>query len=362
MAATLRDVARLAGVSFRTVSNVVNEYRYVSQATRAKVEAAIEELGYHPNYSARSLRLGRSKILGLAVPTLTQGYFAELTSEIIDAARERGYIVLTEQTNSRRELELDALQGPRRQMTDGLLINPLALTSEDAPLFSAERPVVLLGENVFCDQVDHVTMKNVEAAAAGTDYLIGLGHRRIALIGAATQDGPVMGTSTLRMKGYRQALQAHGIAPDPALELPAGTWRRADGAAGVRRLLDNGVAFDAVFAATDMLALGAMHELQVSGVSLPGDVSVLGFDNLVEGEYLTPTLSSVDGGRRRIADVAVSTLIDRIENPGAPAVYQEVDFTIVERESTGLRRPSVTSAHHDKPADGTAGPRPLTPA
>ena len=103
-------------------------------------------------------------------------------------------------------------------MTDGLLINPLALTSEDAPLFSTERPVVLLGENVFCDQVDHVTMKNVEAAAAGTDYLIGLGHRRIALIGAATQDGPVMGTSTLRMKGYRQALQAHGIAPDPALD------------------------------------------------------------------------------------------------------------------------------------------------
>jgi DNA-binding LacI/PurR family transcriptional regulator len=89
---------------------------------------------------------------------------------------------------------------------------------------------------------------------------------------------------------------------------------------------------------------------------------VLGFDNLVEGEYLTPTLSSVDGGRRRIADVAVSTLIDRIENPGAPAVYQEVDFAIVERESTGLRRPSVTFAHHDKPADGTAGPRPLTPA
>ena len=79
----------------------------------------------------------------------------------------------------------------------------------------------------------------------------------------------------------------------------------------------------------------AMHELQVSGVAIPGDVSVLGFDNLVEGEYLTPALSSVDGGRRRIADVAVSALIDRIENPGAPAVYQEVDFAIVERESTG---------------------------
>ncbi|MGA0568451.1 LacI family DNA-binding transcriptional regulator [Rathayibacter sp. KR2-224] len=337
MAATLRDVARLAGVSFRTVSNVVNGYKYVSEATRTKVEAAIAELDYQPNYSARSLRLGRSNLLGLAVPTLTQGYFAELASEIIDIARDRGYTVLTEQTNSTRALELDALQGARRQMTDGLLINPLALTSEDARVFATERPVVLLGENVFSPEVDHVTMRNVEAAQAGTEYLIDLGHRRIALIGRTDAAGPALGTSVLRVEGYRRGLQTRGIDRDPELELPTGAWAYEDGGSAVRSLLDRGIEFDAVFAVTDVLAIGALHELQASGLDVPGDVSVLGFDDLVESRYTTPSLSTIDGGRRRIADIAVDVLLNRIESPRAPVAFREVDFELIPRGSTGSR-------------------------
>lgn len=338
MAATLRDVAQLAGVSFRTVSNVINGYQYISDSTREKVEAAIAELGYQPNYSARSLRLGRSNLLGLAVPTLSQGYYAELASEIIDLARKRGFIVLTEQTNSARALELDALQGARRQMTDGLLINPLALSSVDAELFATERPVVLLGENVFSPDVDHVTMKNSEAAASAVELLISLGHRRIAIIGIADEGATAIGTAKLRTAGYHSALAAHGIERDDALELPVGTWRQEDGAAAVRLLLERGVEFDAVFALTDILAIGAMHELQAAGIAIPADVSVLGFDNLVESRYTVPELSTVDGGRRQIAEAAVRTLIERIEHPQAPHVFHEVDFTVIERGST-RRRP-----------------------
>lgn len=334
MAATLRDVARLAGVSFRTVSNVVNGYQYISDTTRSKVEAAIEELNYRPNYSARSLRLGRSNLIGLAVPALTQGYFAELTSEIIDTARARGIIVLTEQTNLSRELEIDALQGSRRQITDGLIIDPIALTSEDADQFVTQRPVVVLGENVFSPSVDHVTMKNVEAAAAATEYLIGLGRRRIALIGTTSPGGVTMGTSALRTQGYRQALAAHGIPHDPTLELPVGVWGREDGVAAIRSLIKAGTPFDAVFAVTDLLALGALHELNAAGLDIPDDVAVIGFDDLSDDVYATPSLSSVDAGRRSIAALAVDTLMDRIANPDRPPVYREVDFAIVEREST----------------------------
>jgi DNA-binding LacI/PurR family transcriptional regulator len=337
MAATLRDVARLAGVSFRTVSNVVNGYQYVSDATRARVEAAIAELGYQPNYSARSLRLGRSNLLGLAVPTLSIGYFGELASEIIDIARSRGYTVLTEQTNSSRERELDAVQGARRQMTDGLLINPLALNSDDATIFETERPVVLLGENVFSSTVDHVTMQNVAATQAGTEYLIRLGHRRIAFIGLAAPGGASVGTSVLRTEGYRRGLAAQGIEHDPRLELSAGSWAYEDGVSAVRSLLSAGVGFDAVFAATDVLAMGALHGLQTSGLDVPRDVSVLGFDDLVEGRYTTPTLSTVDGGRRQIADIAVDVLLARIESPTSPVAFREVAFSLIERESTRSR-------------------------
>jgi DNA-binding LacI/PurR family transcriptional regulator len=338
MAATLRDVAALAGVSFRTVSNVINGYQYISDSTRAKVEAAIAQLGYQPNYSARSLRLGRSNLLGLAVPTLSQGYYAELASEIIDLARKRGFIVLTEQTNSNRELELDALRGARRQMTDGLLINPLALSSDDAALFTTERPVVLLGENTFSTTVDHVTMKNTDAAASAVTFLIELGHRRIALIGIADAGATAVGTANLRTAGYHRALAEHGIERDATLELSVGFWRQEDGAAAVRQLLERGVEFDAVFALTDILAIGAMHELQAAGVSIPDDVSVIGFDDLVESRYTVPELTTVDGGRRQIAEAAVRTLINRIEKPQSPVVFHEVDFTIVQRGST-RRRP-----------------------
>lgn len=338
MATTLRDVAKLAGVSFRTVSNVVNGYAPVSDSTRAKVEAAIEELGYQPNHMARTLRLGRSNMLGLAVPRLAEGYFAELASEIIDVARERGYVVLTEQTGNTRALELDALRGARRQLTDGLIIAPVVLSSEDVEQFETERPVVVLGENVFSPRLDHVTMRNVAAARAATEHLLQLGHRRIAAIGSTEPGAPSVGTAVLRLQGYREALHGHGLEVDEALVRRVGQWGREDGARAVRELLDGSVDFSAVFAVTDMLAMGAAHELEASGLRVPEDVSVIGFDDLTEGQYTAPPLTTVDAGRRSIAEVAVTRLVDRIERPGGPPLFYEADFRIVERQSTARRR------------------------
>ena len=105
----------------------------------------------------------------------------------------------------------------------------------------------------------------------------------------------------------------------------------------MRSLLDRGIEFDAVFAVTDVLAIGALHELQASGLDVPGDVSVLGFDDLVESRYTTPSLSTIDGGRRRIADIAVDVLLNRIESPRAPVAFREVDFELIPRGSTGSR-------------------------
>ena len=335
MASTMLDVARLAGVSFKTVSNVINDYPHVSAATRAKVQAAIDELGYQPNLSARSLRSGRTGVIGLAVPELSLAYFAQLADEVINAAEKRGLVVLIEQTGGDRARELEVLRSPRLKLTDGLLFSPLGLGIDDAALVDIDTPLVLLGERIFNGPVDHVTMQNVEASRAATEHLITLGRQRIAVIGA--HQGEVIGSAGLRLTGYRQALDAAGIPFDDSLIAHVGTWHRANGADAMRRLLDTGVQFDGLFAMNDELALGAMRVLQESGRVIPRDVAVIGFDDIDEGKFSLPSLTTIDPGRREIAETAVDVLIERIAGKGkdsAPPRELLSAFRIVEREST----------------------------
>ncbi len=335
MTSTMHDVAKLAGVSFKTVSNVINHHPHVSDATRTKVQAAIDELGYQPNLSARSLRSGRSGVIGLAVPELSLAYFAQLADEVIQAAEKRGQVVLIEQTGGDRKRELEVLRSPRLQLTDGLLFSPLGLGIDDAALVDIDTPLVLLGERIFNGPADHVTMQNVEAARAATEHLIARGRRRIAVVGA--HEGEVIGSAGLRLTGYRQALDAAGIPFDESLIAYVGTWHRANGADAMRGLLASGVAFDGLFAMNDELALGAMRVLQEVGLVIPSDVAVIGFDDVDEGQYSIPSLSTIDPGRREIAETAVDVLLGRIaEKGGAKREPQELlsQFRLIVRESS----------------------------
>jgi DNA-binding LacI/PurR family transcriptional regulator len=337
MAATLRDVAALAGVSIKTVSNVVHDFEHIRPATRTKVRAAIDELGYKPNITARSLRSGRTGVIGLALPELSLSYFAELADAIIQAAERRHLVVLLEQTGGGdRDREIAMLTSPRLQLTDGLIFSPLGMSSEDAALLNVGYPLVLLGERVFGSPVDHVTMHNVAAAKAATLHLISRGRRRIAVIGA--HEGELVGSAALRMQGYREALAEAGIDFDPALIGNVGLWHRRDGAEAMRAVIDSGVAFDAVFGLNDALALGAMRVAQAAGLRVPEDVMFIGFDGLDEAKYSLPTLSTIDPGRDEIADTAVRLLVQRIDEgktPPEPEVYL-ADYAVIERESTAL--------------------------
>jgi DNA-binding LacI/PurR family transcriptional regulator len=334
MASTLHDVAQLAGVSIKTVSNVINDYPHIRAETRSKVEAAIAELGYQPNLSARSLRSGRTGVIGLAVPELSlSSYFAELADRMIAAAEQRGLTVLIEQTGGDRQRELDVLGGVRRKMTDGLLFSALGLQQEDAELLRRPYPLVLLGERIFGGPTDHVTMHNVEAARAGTEFLLGLGRRRIAVVGA--HEGEVVGSAGLRLRGYRQALEAAGEPYREELVGYALPWHRRDGAEVTRRLIASGARFDALFAFNDNLAFGAMRALQEAHIAIPGDVAVLGFDNLDDAEYSIPSLTTIDPGLPEIVETSIGLLVDRMTGR-LDQEPQEVmaSFRIVRREST----------------------------
>nr|WP_296068665.1 LacI family DNA-binding transcriptional regulator [uncultured Actinoplanes sp.] len=333
----LKDVAARAGVSIKTVSNVVNGYVHVAPATRARVQAAIDALGYVPNVAARQLRGGRSGVIALAVPELQLPYFAEIAGLIVQAAERRSWTVLIDQTDGQAERERNLVAGLRRHAIDGLIFSPLALAGEDLALRS-DIPMVLLGERVWYGPADHVAIDSTAAATEAVRHLCRLGRRRIAAIGV--QELPSAVTAHQRLAGYRTALAEAGLGIDPALEVPAGSFHRANGAEAMARLLDSGEPPDAVFCFNDLLALGAIRTLLTRGLSVPGDVAVIGFDDIEDGRFSTPTLSTIAPDAPRIAQLAVDLLAERLgDGSAATRAPRElrVDHRLVIRESTAGR-------------------------
>lgn len=332
--ATLRDVATRAGVSIRTVSNVVNGYAPVSDALRTKVEAALAELDYRPNLVARNLKQGRSGMIALVVPELDVPYFAELARAAITAGRERGYTVLVDQTDAEPEREREMLsRDSRLTLFDGLILSPLTLTAEELRQRGNKAPLVLLGEHLFDGSFSHVAIDNVAAAREATEHLIGLGRTRIAAIG----DQPYQSgeTAQLRTAGYRQALERAGLPYDPALVRPTERFHRRLGAAAAADLMALSSPPDAILCYNDLLALGALRGLLRAGVRVPEDVAVIGIDGIEEGEFATPSLSTVAPDKQQIATLAVERLVNLIEG-GAPTAPMEVRaaHTLLAREST----------------------------
>lgn len=333
MAVGLRDVAARAGVSVKTVSNVVVGYAHVSPRTRALVEAAIAELGYRPNLSARSLRGGRSGIIALAVPELSIPYFAELAQHAVKAAEERGFTMLIDQTEGRADRERLVMEGIREHLIDGLIYSPLALGQREIARRKDHTPLVLVGERAEGSTADHVGIDNVVAAREAVHHLVGLGRKRIAAIGAQrTAPGE---TARLRLAGYRLALADAGLPCKPGLVAQARDFHRSDGAQAMGRLLDRPVPPDAVFAFNDMLALGALRACYERGVRVPDDVAVIGFDDVEEGRFSAPSLSTISPDKAHIARAAIDLLVSRLNKPGPPAQREIViDHRLVVREST----------------------------
>lgn len=330
---SLKDVAARAGVSVRTVSNVVNNSAPVAEATRRRVQEAVDELGYRPNLAARSLRAGRTGIIGLLIPELHSPYFGELAGLLVDAAQRRSWTVLIDQTHGSAEGERRLLRGTGGRVVDGLIISPWALEPAELQRHAGTTPMVLLGERDPDHVADHVAVDNVRAAEEATAHLLALGRRRIAAVGLQPQLHN--GTAEQRLAGYRRALEVAGIAPDPALEADVATLHRDEGARAMRHLLDGPTTPDAVFAFSDELALGALHTALGRGVRVPEDLAVIGFDDIEDGRYGTPTLSTISPDKAQIAERALQCLADRIgSRTGLPPQSVVVPHRLVGRGST----------------------------
>ncbi|GAA1115952.1 LacI family DNA-binding transcriptional regulator [Kribbella jejuensis] len=292
-----------------TVSNVINGRPRVGAATRERVLAAISDLGYQVNLAARHLRAGRTGVVGLAVPELERPYFAQLAGRLADRFEAHGLRIVMERTGASREGELDAVAFSRLRMYDGLILSVVDIDPAELGQLRTDAPVVMIGERALPSRFDHVMMDNVDGARQATAHLLATGARRIAMLG-----GDLVGSATmpaLRAQGYALAHAEAGVPVDPELNVRTRFGLR-DGYQAIRSLLEQGSEFDAVFALTDVVAMGALRALADAGLRVPGDVQVVGFDDIDEAAYLVPALSTVNPGHEELADLITALLTAQI--------------------------------------------------
>jgi len=329
---TMADVGARAGVTARTVSNVLSGSTAVRPETRDRVLRAVDDLGYRMNTSARSLKTGRTGTITLAIPELGIDYFSDLAQRIMSESERHGWAVVIEQTGARRETELAILSGALRRHSDGLIFQPHALGPGDERHLTGNDRLVILGDRIFNGPVDHVAMANTEAARTATRFLVDRGRTRIAAIGSNPNVNTVSAAS-LRLQGYLQALEDAGLPVVDERIVVAEEWHLQDGAAAMTHLLNLPERPDAVFCFNDTLAIGALHAIAMAGLRVPDDIAVVGFDNVPAAQYAYPPLTTIEPGTDQIAKHAVDLLAARISGRTDPPREIITDCSLVVRRS-----------------------------
>ncbi|MBO0701576.1 MAG: LacI family DNA-binding transcriptional regulator [Candidatus Dormibacteraeota bacterium] len=311
--ATMKDVAAAAGVSTATVSYVLNGRRFVNPETRERVRAAIEALQYDVNDTARSLRRRTTSTLALIVPDLGNPFWPELAAVLQQEAPRAGYDIVLYSIDLPHQLGpelfhhyLRAIRGKRYDAViyaEALRLGPLSVQE----LVDTGTPVVLIGGNEY-PGTDRVYIDDYAAARDLMRHLLGRGHSRIAHITGA----PAMASTRQRLRAYRESLTEAGVEIDPELEVE-GTFLHAGGYAAMQRLLERRRRPTAVFAANDLTALGAMAACVDSGVNVPGEVAIAGFDDIAMATYVRPALTTVSHGQQDLGREAVRLAIQAHE-------------------------------------------------
>jgi LacI family transcriptional regulator len=335
---TQDDVAQAAGVSRFTVSCVVNNLSggnvRVSDETRKRVLAAVEQLGYVPDRMARSLRTRKTYTIAFILPDITNPFYPSFARGIQDVARHHQYDLLLVNTDGIVEQERKSLQAVKASQVDGIIYSQYHLTEEE--LMAIEIPIVLSGpQSDHFSHFDRLFVDNVTPSFEITSRLILTGHTRIAIL-AGDRDTP---PSQFRLAGYRQALAAHHLPEDPEL-VCFGDFSEACGTEQMQKLLELLQPPTAVFAANDLIALGAMMVLRKAGKRIPEDVALAGFDDIPTARYTTPSLTTVNQFQYNIGQKAAEMLFERIEGqiPAEPRVVQ-MPYELILRESSGTIPP-----------------------
>ncbi|HEU4597650.1 MAG TPA: LacI family DNA-binding transcriptional regulator [Pyrinomonadaceae bacterium] len=330
---SIREVAREAGVSTATVSHVINNTRYVSDEVRARVVAAVERCGYYPNAHARSLASGRSQIIGLVISDIANPFFPELVKSIETAAFERGYDVMLSNTNYDPERTSHYV----RRFIERKVAGVVLMTSElDTALVGelARRDVSV----VFLDlgrpgvHMSNLCVNYDAGIEEAISHLVSLGHRRIAFVG-----GPAsLPSAQKRLEAFRGSLRRH--LPDAPPLIFHGDFKLEGGRRAACEILAGRERPTAVVAANDMMALGAMGEFRAAGLDIPGDVSIVGFDDIAFASLTEPQLTTVCLPRIELGRRAVEAVLATVAHPDQQGVEINIQTYLVIRRSTAPAR------------------------
>lgn len=334
---TMKDVARRAGVSVATVSRVINETRYVNEELRLKVVEAMGDLSYHPNVLARSLRLGVSHTIGLVVPDNSNPFFAEIARAAETVGFENGYSVILCNSDKNVDRETTYVRVLIAKQVDGIIF--IATGSDIGNLLELTKqaiPVVVADRDIPQTLADVVLVNNEQGGYDAARYLLDLGHRSIAAIATPL----VPSASADRLRGYRRALNEAGT---PVREewVAYGPDSYLGGETAMAQLLQAEQRPTAVFAYNDVMAIGAYRAIKRSGLRIPQDISIVGFDDIALASAVIPALTTVAQPIAAVATQAMHLLMTRIRSSRTDRPGQRIvlDTNLVIRESCAALRP-----------------------
>ncbi|QUM87953.1 substrate-binding domain-containing protein [Moritella sp. 36] len=328
--ATIKDVARHAGVSTSTVSHVLNNTRYVSDDVSARVRTAVEELRYAPSALARSLKVQSTKTFGMLVTTSTNPFFGEVLKGVERRCYEHGYNLIlcnTEGDVTRMHANLDILLQKR---VDGLMLMCSEVESQGFNLFERHKPVPTVvmdwgPTNFPCDKIQDNSHRGGYMA---TQHLIAKGHTEIGCITGVLDKL----TAQQRFAGFTQAMEEAGLAINPKW-ITAGDFECEGGEKAFAEMVANGPLPSALFVCNDMMAMSVINSASKKGISVPEDLSIIGYDDIKLAKYMTPSLTTIHQPKHRLGQKAVDMLLEQIKSKIESNQIIELEPTLVERDS-----------------------------
>ena len=330
--ATMKDVARVAGVSTSTVSHVINNNRFVSEAIREKVTAAIDSLNYAPSALARSLKLNQTRTIGMLLTASSNPFYAEVVRGVERSCYERGYSLILCNTDGDAERMNRSMETLLQKRVDGLLLmcTENHRPSQDAISRYPSLPIVMMDWAPFGAANDVIQDNALIGGVMATEYLISQGYQRIACI-----TGPLDKTTAVqRLDGYRQAMQQAGLPVLPGYEV-SGDFEFASGLPAMEQLLALRQRPEAVFASNDAMAVGVYQALYKEGLRVPDDIAVIGYDDIQLAQYMTPPLTTIHQPKDSLGELAIDALLHRLKEPEAEPQVLVLTPELVVRGSVG---------------------------
>jgi LacI family transcriptional regulator len=328
----LKDIALRIGVSVMTVSKALRDEPDVSAATKARIKALAEQMGYVPDSSAQGLRLKTTKLFGLIIPSITNPIFARIIFAIEERAHELGYDILLAHSLNRPEREESCIRHLLSRRVDGLFISPVYRFEAEARIYQEilvrKTPTVLLGPPApFCRAFPSIEIEESLASYNATEHLLKLGHKRIAYLTGP----PVAPWAHERFEGYRRALREAGLDVDDRLVFQSGSTIE-DGTKAALQMLNESCKATAVQAVNDLVAIGCAETLLAQGVKIPEDISIVGFGNFLTAEYFRVPLTTIRQPKFRLGIAAVETMMSLIR--GERVQPKRLPAELIERKST----------------------------